>query len=83
MTERNLRREMLEDLLVQRATEALDAAAETELATLLAEFPGTDALAYERAAAAVWLAAGPVRAAMPKALEERILAGARPAAPRP
>jgi hypothetical protein len=77
MTERHARRERLEELLAERATEALDEAAEAELARLLAEFPGADEFGYERAAAAVWLAAGPAVAEMPRAVQERILIRAR------
>jgi hypothetical protein len=77
MTEREFRRELLEDLLVQRATEALDVESEAELKRLLAEFPEVEADAYEFAAAAIWLAAcAPAPDAMPASVRERIVASA-------
>jgi hypothetical protein len=76
MTERDFRRELLDDLLVQRATEALDAESEALLRELLALFPEVEPDAYELAAAAVWLAACPAVDAMPESVRERIVARA-------
>ena len=61
MTERNHRRQRrtLQALLAVRAIEPLDAARADELERLLGDYPDVDATAYERAAAAVWLAAAP------------------------
>jgi hypothetical protein len=63
----------LESLLIQRATERLDDATASELRQLLEAFPETDASAFDRAAAAVWLAATPVEETMPAELRESIL----------
>ncbi len=51
-------RERIDALLVDEATDGLDAAARAELDALLTEHPDVDRYAFERAAAAVFLAAG-------------------------
>lgn len=72
-TERKRMRRRLEELLAQRATEKLSREAEDELGSLLDAFPDADAEAFDRVAAAVWLAAMPVPEAMPARLRERIV----------
>jgi hypothetical protein len=62
----------LDDLLLARATEGLDAAAEAELARLLAAAPEADARGYERAVAAVCLASLGAGASLPVGLRARI-----------
>jgi len=64
--------ERLETLLTLRATEGLDTAAERELEMLLAASPGTDADAFDRAAAAVHLAALGPRELLPGTLRVRL-----------
>jgi len=65
-------RQRLDDLLLARATEGLDAASELELARLLAATPGLDARGYERAVAAVCFAALGTGGSMPGRLRARI-----------
>jgi hypothetical protein len=78
MSERRLsnQRRLLEDLLVRRATEPLDATATTSIASLQPEFPEVDVESFDRAAAAIWLAAAAPRQPMPAALRDRILSSA-------
>jgi hypothetical protein len=70
-------RKRLDDLLLARATEGLDAAEEQELARLLTTERDVDAGAYERAAAAVCLAVLGGRGELPAALRARLERGAR------
>ena len=65
-------RERLDELLLARAIEGLDAAEEQELERLLAAERDVDASAYERAAAAVCLAVLGRRAELPPALRARL-----------
>jgi hypothetical protein len=70
----------LDELLLTRATEGLDAAESAELERLLAAHPHTDEFAYDRAAAAVCLAVFG-GAEMPRGLKARLeeqLATGRP-----
>jgi hypothetical protein len=67
----------LDDLLLARATQGLDAAEEQELERLLAAEHDVDAGAYERAAAAVCLAVLGGRGELPAALRARLERGAR------
>ena len=76
-------RKRLDALLLARATEGLDAAAEQELARLLMKQRNVDEGAYERAAAAVCLAVLGGRGELPAALRARLERGARDLAPRP
>ena len=76
-------RQRLDDLLLARATEGLDAAEEQELARLLAAEHDVDAGAYERAAAAVCLAVLGGRGALPAALRARLERSARAVAAGP
>jgi len=55
-------RERLEALLADEATDRLSAPARAELRALLAEHTDVDRYAFERAAAAVFLAVGAARA---------------------
>ena len=64
--------ERLDDLLVQRATEGLAEAERHELDELIARLPGIDARGFERAAAAVQLAALPRIDALPPSLAQRV-----------
>jgi hypothetical protein len=66
MSER--RADRLDELLVARATQALTAAETKELERLLAARPDVDAESYERAAAAVCLAALRAPSEMPGSL---------------
>jgi hypothetical protein len=66
MSERQVDR--LDELLVARATQALTAAEARELERLLAARPDVDADSYERAAAAVCLAALRAPSPMPDSL---------------
>jgi hypothetical protein len=78
-------RNRLDDLLLARATEGLDAAAAAELERLLAAEPSDEDGGYERAAAAVCLAVLGARSALPSHVRARIQAAASgfpPAAPR-
>lgn len=70
-------RKRLDELLVARATEGLDAAEERELDRLLAAEGDADAAGYERAAAAVCLAVLGAGAELPPALRARLERGAR------
>jgi hypothetical protein len=65
-------RRRLDDLLLARATEGLDAAEEQELEQLLAVERGVDAGGYERAAAAVCLAVLGGRGELPAGLRARL-----------
>lgn len=65
-------RKRLDDLLLARATEGLNAADTLELESLLAAEPRVDAGAYERAAAAVCLAVFGARSALPGGLRARL-----------
>jgi hypothetical protein len=80
MVERAHAADRLDELLVARATEGLDAAEQRELEELLASRPDVDAEGFERAAAAVHLAAIFAAAApadaMPRALRERLASSA-------
>jgi hypothetical protein len=76
-------RKRLDELLLARATEGLDAAEEQELARLLTMERDVDAGAYERAAAAVCLAVLGGRGELPAALRARLERGARDLASRP
>ena len=76
-------RRRIDDLLLTRAIDGLSAAEAHELETLLALHPRVDAEGYERAAAAVCLAALGARPAMPKALRARIEQSALPLAAKP
>ena len=72
----------LDELLLARATEGLDAADDRELARLLAARTDIDAGAYERAAAAVCLAVLGPGAKLPTALRARLEHTARDFAAR-
>jgi hypothetical protein len=66
-------REPRDALLVDAATEGLDAAASMELESLLARHPDVDRYAFERAAAAVFLAAcGTPTEQMPASLKSKL-----------
>ena len=65
-------RERLDDLLLARATEGLDREAALELARLLAGTPAADDGGYERAAAAICLAALGAGGALPNSVRARI-----------
>ena len=71
------KRKRLDELLLARATEGLDAVEEQELARLLTAERDVDAGAYERAAAAVCLAVLGGRAKLPAALRARLERSAR------
>jgi hypothetical protein len=73
----------LDELLLARATQGLDAAEEQELERLLAADGDVDAGAYERAAAAVCLAVLGGRGELPAALRARLERGARELAAGP
>jgi hypothetical protein len=62
----------LDDLLLARATQGLDAAEAQELARLLAAEPDADDGSYERAAAAVCLGVLGGRGALPGTLRARL-----------
>jgi anti-sigma factor RsiW len=67
----------IDALLVAEATSILSDAEERELEDLLAAHPEVDRYAYQRPAAAVFLAVGAASAAgMPVGLRSRILAAA-------
>jgi hypothetical protein len=65
--------ERLADLLVQEATEGLDATARAELERLLSAHPGADRDALERVAAAVMLAGDLELEPLPSALRARLV----------
>lgn len=65
-------RRRLDDLKLMRATEGLDAESAAELARLLARSPEGDDRDYERAAAAVCLAALGLGRSLPRRVRERI-----------
>lgn len=65
------RHDRLVELLADRALVGLEPTDQIELAELMIEFPGEDALGYDRAAAAVALAMAELEA-MPAGLAERI-----------
>jgi hypothetical protein len=71
----------LDELLLRRATEGLDAAAAAELRALLAAHPDADEDRYERAAAAVLLASlgeiEPMPASVKQNLARRWQSGGR------
>lgn len=62
----------LDELLLTRATEGLEAADETELAALLATHPEADEDRYERAAAAVLLASLTEIEPMPASVKRKL-----------
>jgi hypothetical protein len=62
----------LDELLLKRALGSLTAAEDAELERLCAAHPDCDSEAYERAAAAVWLAALDTRRAMPDTLRAKL-----------
>jgi hypothetical protein len=62
----------LDELLLARATEGLSGSDAAELERLLAAHPEVDESAYERAAAAVTLAALGLREKLPAALRARL-----------
>ena len=70
----------LDDLLLARATEGLDAAESAELEALLAAAPDVDAEGYELAAASVCLAVLGRVGAMPSGLRARLERSAAEAA---
>lgn len=65
-------RQRLDELLLARATEGVTACERAELDALLAQYPDVDANAYERAAAAVCLAALGRGGALPERLRRRL-----------
>lgn len=66
-------RERIEALLVDEATEGLNAADSMELESLLAAHPDVDRYAFQRVAATVFLAAcGPPTEAMPASLKAKL-----------
>jgi hypothetical protein len=69
-------RERLDELLVERAIEGLDAAEAAELERLLARYPAVDGDAFERVAASVSVALLDTDEPLPPALRDRILASA-------
>jgi hypothetical protein len=71
-----LARQRLDDLLLARATEGLDAAEALELERLLAAETDVDAAAYERAAATVCLAVIGGGRSLPPGLRARLEKGA-------
>lgn len=75
MTENDRQRRLsrLEALLIRRATEPLENLEEASLGNLLDEFPEADTEAFERVAAAIWLAASAYHEPMPLELRDRIL----------
>jgi len=74
------RRELLDDLLVRRTIEPLGETETESLGELLGSYPTVDGDAFERAAAAVWLAAARgTRDEMPAVLRRRIMAKIDPA----
>ena len=76
-------RRRIDDLLLTRAIDGLSAAEAQELEALLELHPRVDAGAYERAAAAVCLAALGARPAMPSSLRARIEQSALSLAAKP
>lgn len=76
MTDRKtrLRRSRLEELLATRAVEPVAGSDADEIGELLAEFPSIDDTSFDRAAAAIWLAATQGRReTMPAAVRRRIM----------
>lgn len=65
-------RQRIDELLLARATEGLSVRERAELDALLAEHPDVDASAYERAAAAVCLAALGRGGGLPETLRRRL-----------
>lgn len=65
-------RQRLDELLLARATEGLNAHERAELDELLVRHPEVDANAYERAAAAVCLAALGRGGGLPESLRRRL-----------
>ena len=76
-------RRRIDDLLLTRAIDGLSAAETRELEALLALHPRVDAEAYERAAAAICLAALGAHPAMPSSLRARIEQSAPPLTAKP
>jgi anti-sigma-K factor RskA len=76
-------RERLEDLLVQRATEGIDAREADELARLLDRNPEVDAQAFDRVAAVVHAACLPRAEPLPPRLRARLDAAASRFVDRP
>jgi hypothetical protein len=72
MTERSESLRALDELLLRRATEGLDARDEAALDALLAAHPNVDEYRYERAAAAVLLASLPAIEPMPASLKRKL-----------
>lgn len=72
-------RERLDALLLRKATEGLDEAGEREMARLAAGEPEVDTNGYERAAAAICLAALGTGGKLPPALRLRLEERARKA----
>lgn len=72
MTERSASSARLDELLLRRATEALAADEDAELASLLAAHPEVDEYRYERAAAAVLLASLTAIEPMPASLKRKL-----------
>lgn len=66
----------IETLLVAEATGTLSDAESAELESLLVAHPDIDRYAFQRPAAAVFLAVGDVSAAIPDNLRSRIMARA-------
>jgi len=77
MTDRRARVKILDELLLRRATEGLDAADDAALRALLAAHPEVDEYRYERAAAAVLLASLPGIEPMPASVRARLAARRR------
>ena len=69
-------RNRIDDLLVQRATEGLDADERAELERLLSQSPEIDELCFDRAAALVSLAVFDPGEQMPSALMESLMRSA-------
>ena len=66
-------RDRIEALLIDEATEGLDAAASSELESLLANHPDIDRYGFQRAVAAVFLAAcGSPAEEMPASLKLKL-----------
>ena len=75
MTDAELELTLLDDLLLRRATEGLDAADETRAARAARrDHPEVDEYRYERAAAAVLLASLPGIEPMPASVKRRLAA---------
>jgi hypothetical protein len=77
MAERSEALHRLDDLLLSRATEGLGVEEEAALRELLAAHPDVDEHAYDRAAAAVWLAALTHIDPMPESVKRAVAARAK------